>query len=68
MVRERGLEPPPLAGPDPKSGVSAISPLALDYQQLARQVLRRITLYPDFVSHASKTQYMGSFATVLLNL
>jgi hypothetical protein len=25
-------------------------------------------LYPDFVSHASKTQYMGSFATVLLNL
>src|SRR5712672_1967907 len=28
MVRERGLEPPPLAGPDPKSGVSAISPLA----------------------------------------
>ena len=28
MVRERGFEPPPLAGPDPKSGVSAISPLA----------------------------------------
>ena len=28
LVRERGLEPPPLAGPDPKSGVSAISPLA----------------------------------------
>jgi site-specific DNA recombinase len=28
VVRERGLEPPPLAGPDPKSGVSAISPLA----------------------------------------
>jgi hypothetical protein len=28
MVRERGLEPPPLTGPDPKSGVSAISPLA----------------------------------------
>jgi hypothetical protein len=28
MVRERGLEPPPLAGPDPKSGVSAIPPLA----------------------------------------
>jgi hypothetical protein len=27
-VRERGLEPPPLAGPDPKSGASAISPLA----------------------------------------
>ena len=29
MVRERGLEPPPLTGPDPKSGASAISPLAL---------------------------------------
>jgi hypothetical protein len=29
LVRERGLEPPPLAGPDPKSGVSAIPPLAL---------------------------------------
>ena len=28
MVRERGLEPPPLTGPDPKSGASAISPLA----------------------------------------
>jgi hypothetical protein len=28
MVREKGLEPSPLAGPDPKSGVSAISPLA----------------------------------------
>ena len=32
MVRERGLEPPPLAGPDPKSGVSAISPLAQSYE------------------------------------
>lgn len=28
MVREKGLEPSPLAGPDPKSGASAISPLA----------------------------------------
>lgn len=28
VVRERGLEPPPLTGPDPKSGASAISPLA----------------------------------------
>src|SRR5688500_10769357 len=28
LVRERGLEPPPLTGPDPKSGASAISPLA----------------------------------------
>ena len=28
MVRERGLEPPPLSGPDPKSGASAVSPLA----------------------------------------
>jgi hypothetical protein len=28
LVRERGLEPPPLSGPDPKSGVSAIPPLA----------------------------------------
>lgn len=27
MVRERGLEPPHLAAPDPKSGASAISPL-----------------------------------------
>jgi hypothetical protein len=28
MVRARGLEPPPLAGPDPKSGASAIPPRA----------------------------------------
>jgi hypothetical protein len=28
MVGTRGLEPPPLAGPDPKSGVYAISPRA----------------------------------------
>ena len=27
MVRQEGLEPPRLATPDPKSGVSAISPL-----------------------------------------
>ena len=33
MVRERGLEPPPLAGPDPKSGVSAIPPLAQPVHQ-----------------------------------
>jgi hypothetical protein len=25
VVRERGLEPPPLAGPDPKSGASTNS-------------------------------------------
>src|SRR6266581_3192434 len=28
MVRARGVEPPPLAGPDPKSGVSAVPPRA----------------------------------------
>ena len=28
MVRARGLEPPTLAGPDPKSGASAIPPRA----------------------------------------
>lgn len=31
MVRPEGLEPPPLAGPDPKSGVFAISPQARCY-------------------------------------
>ena len=40
MVRERGLEPPPLSGPDPKSGVSAIPPLA----QRAEALLPRISL------------------------
>ena len=34
MVRARGLEPPILSEPDPKSGASAIPPRALDYQQL----------------------------------
>ena len=38
LVRERGLEPPPLSGPDPKSGVSAIPPLAPreDYELTSR--------------------------------
>jgi hypothetical protein len=40
MVRERGLEPPPLTGPDPKSGVSAISPLA---QQRMPQHIRQFS-------------------------
>ena len=34
MVRARGLEPPILAEPDPKSGVSAIPPRALADQHL----------------------------------
>ncbi|MCD6051439.1 MAG: hypothetical protein K0Q55_2843 [Verrucomicrobia bacterium] len=37
MVREKGLEPSPLTGPDPKSGASAISPLA---HPLGRKVPR----------------------------
>jgi hypothetical protein len=43
LMRERGLEPPPLSGPDPKSGVSAISPLAP--RKMNRGNLSGSTLY-----------------------
>ncbi len=36
LVRERGLEPPPFSGPDPKSGASAISPLAQPMETTVR--------------------------------
>src|SRR5438046_5908146 len=40
MVRARGLEPPPLSGPDPKSGVSAIPPRALDLSLISYENVR----------------------------
>ena len=45
MVRERGLEPPPLTGPDPKSGASAISPLARRLFRTIYVVNRSWSLY-----------------------
>ena len=45
-MRARGLEPPSLAAPDPKSGVSAIPPRALDNQQLAIQPIDFATCIP----------------------
>ena len=51
MVRERGLEPPPLAGPDPKSGVSAISPLA---QPVTRMPVPRPRLKPVLACHIGR--------------
>jgi len=43
VVRERGLEPPHLAAPDPKSGASAIPPFPLMKLMVAHPRLERGT-------------------------
>ncbi len=55
MVRTRGLEPPTLAGPDPKSGASAIPPRALP-------ICRIMADLPPFRNCASVANLMNSTA------
>ena len=65
VVRARGLEPPILAEPDPKSGVSAIPPRAQPINSsrlfaIALVVrLRRPPLYTDFLVYAIKCAING---------